>query len=140
LRAHTPSAARQVLYRAGDRIYETGNRADGFYTIIEGEVEITGSDPVSGEPRARVLGPGAHFGERLIIGATRRVATARAITDTRVLVMDREEFLTLAEGFSAFRSYFEDYLADQGLDWPAELAVRDDTDDTDNRAAPAKSA
>ena len=118
VRAYTPPAARHVLYRAGDRIYETGNRADGFYTVLSGAVEITGPDRETGELRSRIIGPGGHFGERLILGATRRVATARAAEDTRVLVMDRDEFLKLAEGFSAFRDYFEVYLREQGLDWP----------------------
>lgn len=123
LRAHTPPAARHVHYRAGDRIYETGTRADGFFTILDGKVEITGVGP-DGTPRARTLGPGEHFGERLILGATRRVATARAVEATRVLVLDREEFLKLSEGFSAFRAYFEGYLADQGLEWPEDAKNR----------------
>ena len=113
-----PPAARHVLYRAGDRIYEAGNRADGFFTVISGAVEISGPDPGSGEMRSRVIREGGHFGERLLMGATRRVASARAVEDTKVLVMNREEFLRLAEGLPAFRAYFEGYMADQGLDFP----------------------
>lgn len=120
LRSYTASAARYVHYRAGDRIYETGSRADGFYTVVSGAVEIEGTDPETGAPRTRTIPPGGHFGERLIIGATRRVATAKASEDTVVLVLDREEFLKLAEGITAFRAYFESYLANQGLDWPPD--------------------
>ncbi|NBC96983.1 MAG: FAD-dependent oxidoreductase [Deinococcus-Thermus bacterium] len=115
-----PPAARHVLYRAGDRIYETGTRADGFFTVISGAVEITGTDPKTGEERRRVIRDGGHFGERLLLGATRRVATARALEDTKVLVMNREEFLRLAEGLPPFRAYFERYMAEQGLDWPLD--------------------
>jgi NADH dehydrogenase len=113
-----PSGARHVHYRAGDRIYEAGNRADGFFTVISGAVEIAGPDPETGEMRRRIIREGGHFGERLLLGATRRVATARAAEDTRVLVMDRDEFLRLAEGLPEFRAYFERYLAEQGLDLP----------------------
>ncbi len=135
LRAHTPSAVRHVLYRAGDRIYETGSRADGFFTILEGKVEISGTDPVDGSPRNRTLGPGEHFGERLIMGATRRIANAHAVEDTRVVVLDREEFLKLAEGFDAFRSYFEDYLASQGLDWHVTDADHKDSNENPKPAS-----
>jgi NADH dehydrogenase len=133
LRAYTPRAAREVHYSAGDRIYETGTRADGFFTILEGRVEILGTDPATGAPRHRTLGPGAHFGERLILGDTRRVATARAVEDTRVLVLDRDEFLRLAEGISGFRTYFERYLKEEGLDFPAELARDPHPGDLDRR-------
>jgi len=115
-----PPTARHVLYRVGDRIYETGNRADGFFTVMSGAVEITGRDPRTGEERKRILRAGDHFGERMLLGATRRVATARAAEDTKVLVMGREEFLRLAEGLPEFRTYFERYLAEQGLDLPME--------------------
>ena len=37
----TPRATRYVRYRAGDRVFEEGNRADGFYAVIEGAFELT---------------------------------------------------------------------------------------------------
>jgi len=40
------------------------------------------------------------------------------VEDSRILVLDREEFLKLAEGFSAFRGYFEGHLAEEGLAMP----------------------
>ncbi|NCU19530.1 cyclic nucleotide-binding domain-containing protein [Candidatus Falkowbacteria bacterium] len=120
LRAHSPSAARYVHYRAGDQIYELGNRSDGFYTVISGAVEMTTTDPATGAPRLRRIGPGDHFGERLILGATRRQTSVRAIEDTKVLVMDRDEFMKLAEGFSAFRDYFGPYMARHGMKWPPD--------------------
>ena len=86
INSEKPQDARYVLYRAGDRIYENGARSDGFYTIASGSVEITGIDPETGEETSRVLIAGDHFGERLLIGATRRIATAVAIEDTKVLV------------------------------------------------------
>ncbi|MEJ6393779.1 FAD-dependent oxidoreductase [Gymnodinialimonas sp. 2305UL16-5] len=118
LKSHTPPAARHIHYRAGDRIYEQGNRADGFYTVIEGAVEITTETPQPGQPASRRVGPGGHFGERMVLGATRRVATARAAEDTIVMVLDREEFMKLADAIPPFRSYFEDHLTEKGLDWP----------------------
>ena len=115
INSEKPQDARYVLYRAGDRIYENGARSDGFYTIASGSVEITGIDPETGEETSRVLIAGDHFGERLLIGATRRIATAVAIEDTKVLVLTRDEFLKLAEGLAFFRTYFETHLQNSGL-------------------------
>ena len=115
INSEKPQDARYVLYRAGDRIYENGARSDGFYTIASGSVEITGIDPETGEETSRVLIVGDHFGERLLIGATRRIATAVAIEDTKVLVLTRDEFLKLAEGLPFFRAYFETHLQNSGL-------------------------
>ena len=115
INSEKPQDARYVLYRAGDRIYENGARSDGFYTIASGSVEITGIDPKTGEETSRVLIAGDHFGERLLIGATRRIATAVAIEDTKVLVLTRDESLKLAEGLPFFRAYFETHLQNSGL-------------------------
>ncbi len=108
-------SSRYVLYRAGDRIYENGARADGFYTIISGSVQITGIDKNTGKETSRVIETGEHFGERLLLGATRRIATAVAMDDTKVLSLTRDEFLKLAEGLPFFRDYFENHLKASGL-------------------------
>ena len=111
----TPEA-RYIHYRAGDRIYETGSKSDGFYTIISGKIKITGIDSGTGKEKSRILIPGDHFGERLLIGATRRVATAVAEEDTKVLVFSQQEFLKFAEGLPFFKKYFEDHMRASGLD------------------------
>ena len=111
----TPEA-RYIHYRAGDRVYETGSKSDGFYTIISGKIKITGIDSETGKEKSRSLIAGEHFGERLLIGATRRVATAVAEEDTKVLVFSQQEFLKFAEGLPFFKKYFEDHMKASGLD------------------------
>ena len=102
INSDSQEGARYVLYHAGDRIYEIGARADGFYTIISGSVRITGIDQNTGKESFRILGVGEHFGERLLIGASCRIATAVSVTDTKVLSLTRDEFLKLAEGLPFF--------------------------------------
>ena len=111
----TPEA-RYIHYRAGDRVYETGSKSDGFYTIISGKIKITGIDSETGKEKSRSLIAGDHFGERLLIGATRRVATAVAEEDTKVLVFSQQEFLKFAEGLPFFKKYFEEHMKASGLD------------------------
>jgi NADH dehydrogenase len=117
-----PPGARHVLYHAGDRIYERGNRADGVYTVVSGAVEMISHDPETGKESRRRLGPGEHFGMRLILGEDRRQATARAAEHTRVLVLDREEVMKIADGIEDFRQHFEKRIERElGRAW-----VRDD--------------
>jgi NADH dehydrogenase len=64
---------------------------------------------------SRILGKGEHFGELILLGATRRVATAVAVEDAKVLVVTRQEFLKLAEGLPFFNNYFSEHLKASGL-------------------------
>jgi len=107
---------RYVCYRAGDRIYENGSRADGLYTIVSGSIRITSTSDETGLEESRILGKGEHFGELILLGATRRVATAVAVEDAKVLVVTRQEFLKLAEGLPFFNNYFSEHLKASGLE------------------------
>ncbi len=116
--AYTPPAARYALFRAGDTVYRRGNRADSFFTVISGKFEISMPHPETDEETVRAVGPGAHFGERMILGEYRRRADVRAVEDSRVLVLDRDEFMKLADGFEAFREYFKKYFEETyGSKW-----------------------
>ena len=70
-------------------------------------MQITGIDKNTGKETSRVIEAGEHFGERLLLGATRRIATAVAMDDTKVLSLTRDQFLKLAEGLPFFHDYFE---------------------------------
>lgn len=116
--SYTPPAARYVHYRAGDRVFEIGARADGLYTVISGKLEMAYEDEETGEMKISTVGPGEHFGERLILGQNRRSGTVRALEDSKVLVLDREEFLKIADGFPVFRDYFKTHMKEAfGIDW-----------------------
>ena len=115
INSQTDPGTRYVCYRAGDRIYENGSRADGLYTIISGAVRITSMDSETGLEKSRILAVGEHFGELMLLGATRRIATAVAAEDTKVLVMTQQEFLKLAEGLPFFNDYFSEHLKASGL-------------------------
>jgi len=120
LKSHTTPAVRHTLYKAGDRVFEAGSRADGVYTVIEGSMELRFHDAATDREVVRILGPGEHFGERLILGDRQRSGTVRALADSRVLVLDREAFLMIARGFPIFGEYFSKRMHDvYGLDWPA---------------------
>ena len=129
-----PKGVRYALYRAGDRIYETGNRADGLYTIVSGAVEISKIDPETGETVTRRVEAGGHFGDRIVLGETRRGATARALEDTRVLVMARDEVMKIADGFEPFREHFVSHIDEAfGVEWTPRPKTTDEQEAQDAR-------
>ncbi len=104
LKSGDDAAARYVHYSAGDRIYETGNRADGFYSVLEGAVEVRFKRD-NGEEAVEHLGAGDFFGADMMLGHARRRATVRALEDCKVLLMERETYLRMAEGFPGMKDH-----------------------------------
>lgn len=75
---------------AGVIIFEEGAPGEEMFGVIEGEVEIRTS---SG--RVRMLGPDETFGEMSIVDSSPRSATATAVRDTKLAVINRKSFLFL---------------------------------------------
>jgi NADH dehydrogenase len=107
-------------------VFEAGNRTDGVYAVVAGRMELRIEDPETGQESLREIGVGEHFGDRLIMGEPRRIGTVRALEDSTVLVMDRDEFLRVSHGFAAFRRHFSKHLKDTyDIDWtPDEAQAR----------------
>ncbi len=109
LKGAEPSVARYVHYRAGDRIYEAGNRADGVYSIVSGEVELRHCKS-DGQEVTLKLGQGEHFGDGILVGEDLRRSSVKALEDTKVLVLDREAYLQMVDAFPVVKDYFNDHL------------------------------
>jgi CRP/FNR family transcriptional regulator, cyclic AMP receptor protein len=71
--------------RATDVVFRKGDAANEAYVLIEGEVEIV--------ERGVTLAPGAIFGEMALFTKTgQRTATAKCLTDVRLLCITYEQF------------------------------------------------
>lgn len=79
---------------AGEVLFEKGDPADLVYSVIEGEIEVEIDGTVVG-----TLGPGQIVGEMGIIegNQTPRTATVRAVTESRLVPIDEDEFKRLVE-------------------------------------------
>ncbi len=72
-------------FRANDFVFRKGGVADEAYVLVEGEIEIV--------ERAVTLKPGAIFGEMaLFTKSGKRTASARCLTDVRLLTITYEQF------------------------------------------------
>ena len=82
--------SRIVETPAGTVMTEIGTPGDSFFFIIDGRVSV--QTPVGiGDP----LRPGDFFGEMSLLDGEARSATVTAMTDLRLLVVDRSHFWRL---------------------------------------------
>ena len=78
----------EETYQDGQIIIEEGSSGDWVYLILSGEVEI--SKTVGGKKFvSEWLHPGEVFGELAFLGGITRTATARAVGETTIGVIDR---------------------------------------------------
>jgi NADH dehydrogenase len=108
---HVPSrdTARYLRFRKGDQVFKPGHLADGFYTVLSGSFEaIIGAGTPA--PYHEILGPGDHFGERVLFGDDLRTGEVAALEDSMVLFVERDDFRRIAAGFKVLDDYFRDYI------------------------------
>ena len=78
---------------AGTVVIREGDAGDRFYAIVRGEVEATRAGSTLGR-----LTDGEGFGEIALLRDVPRTATVTTTTETRVLTIEREDFLLALSG------------------------------------------
>lgn len=88
---------------AGTQIYALDQPLDGLYLIHSGEVEVRDAHdaPVS------LLGPRNSFGERGLLRDGKAVTSAKAVRDSRLLVLGQADFQALIADNAAARRFFD---------------------------------
>lgn len=91
-------------------LFEQGDRGDAVFYILTGTMKLTvvsqGKEVIIG-----LLGPGSFAGKECIATARpRHTASARALTDCRILRIERKEMLRAIQHEKTFASFFIDYL------------------------------
>jgi CRP-like cAMP-binding protein len=80
------------VFQDGEVITRQGDVGDCMYVIQEGQVEVL-VEKDGAEVRLAVQGEGDFFGEMAIFEREVRMASVRAIGQTRVLTVDKKSFL-----------------------------------------------
>jgi flavin-dependent dehydrogenase len=81
------------VYADGQTIIRKGDTGDCMYVVLAGRAKVFATSG-EGEIWLRDLGPGDVFGESAIFRRTQRSATVRASGETRVLSLNRRQFLS----------------------------------------------
>jgi MFS family permease len=97
---------------AGEEVIVQGEIGDRFFLIERGEVEVFENGVFR-----RNEGPGESFGEIALLRDVPRTATVRTTARTRLLVLEREQFLLAVSGHRRSRQMAHTVIDDR---WPGE--------------------
>jgi CRP-like cAMP-binding protein len=93
-----------LRFDAGETIIRQGEPGSRFYIITEGSVEVVRANGTGPEEQLARLGPGQYFGEVALLEDVTRTATVRALVDTKVMSIARQDFRTLVQHLPALRA------------------------------------
>jgi CRP/FNR family transcriptional regulator, cyclic AMP receptor protein len=86
---------RERRYKKGELIFDQGEPGDSLFLIVSGRVRIFLASPDGREATIRILEPGTSFGELAVLDRAPRSAGVMAHDDTVVLMLYRDDFMTL---------------------------------------------
>ncbi|MBX9605994.1 MAG: Crp/Fnr family transcriptional regulator [Gammaproteobacteria bacterium] len=81
------------VYRAGEEVFQEGERGDHAYIVASGEIRISRRRGNGDTLTLAHLGRGSLFGELALIDELSRSATATATCDCELITLDRAAFL-----------------------------------------------
>src|SRR5689334_6869311 len=90
------AASEDLKFTAGESVFEAGDSSRALYLLLEGTVEIDLFVPKLGERVLSKLESGGVFGEMSFFYPAPHTATAKCLTDARVMSLPRAQFDALA--------------------------------------------
>ena len=103
------SLMHERTYLADEVIFDAGEEGQGLFLVLSGRVKII--LPASADEILLELAPGAFFGEVALLDQSKRTAQARALEDSKIVVLFRADFISLLETHSRIASRVSFQLA-----------------------------
>ena len=91
-------ARRIVEYRRSEAIFTQGDACDSVLYIQKGGVKVSVLSKTGREAVVAILGPGDFFGEGCLAGQPVRMGSATAVTDSAILLVDKDQMVRLLHG------------------------------------------
>jgi CRP/FNR family transcriptional regulator, cyclic AMP receptor protein len=108
---NSPGIARRVVdYRAAVTIHSQGDPSDTVLYIQHGSVKLSVLSETGKEAVVGVLSPGDFFGEGALAGQPVRLATATALTASKILVVPKRQMIRLLHSQHALSDRFIAYM------------------------------
>lgn len=80
---------------AGEALFRLGDPGDSMFIVQAGAVELFVDDTAGAKIVLHTARPGEYFGELSLLDGGSRTASATAVEDTQLLVLDRDDLLQL---------------------------------------------
>ncbi len=93
-----PALAEVIDYqqlKSGDELFQAGEPGESLFIVRSGQIELYIKDTAGQKIVLTVAGVGDMFGEMSLLDAGARTATAIALEDTGLLILDRDDLLLL---------------------------------------------
>ncbi len=97
------------MFKPGDVLFRQGEASDGAFVLLSGRIAIEATG--AGRPPLQVVGPGALIGERALLSAIARPATATAREAATVLKITRRLFYRVLSEFPGSAERLREVLA-----------------------------
>jgi CRP/FNR family transcriptional regulator, cyclic AMP receptor protein len=97
-------------HRKNEIIFSQGDAADAVFYIKEGKVKIAIVSKQGKEAVVALLGTDEFFGEGCLIGQTRRLAGAAAMSDCTIMRVGKNEIQRLLQDEPAFSQIFVSHI------------------------------
>lgn len=94
----------------GEDLYTEGDAGEKFYIIVKGKVEIATTDAHGEKLRLALYGDGDFFGETALLNEWRHTTTARTLTPSVFLTLERTRFRALLDSSPELRANFEELV------------------------------
>ena len=108
-------------YQKSDEIFAQGDDADAVFYILSGKVKITVTSKQGREAVVAILGKDEFFGEGCLAGQTRRIATARAMSECDILHIQKPELRRVMRDEPTFSEFFVAHILTRTIRVEADL-------------------
>lgn len=98
------------VYNPDQKLFSQGEPADAVFYIMSGKVKISVVSEQGKEAVVAMLGADEFCGEGCLAGQTRRMATAMAISDARIMCISKKVILRVLQDEPAFSEMFIAHL------------------------------
>ena len=105
------SRLQRQTYLKGEIVVREGKSGSSFYMVTKGKLEVLKQSPEGKNIFVNELGMGDFFGELSLLTGEPRSATVRAVTDSELLRLDKDDFKEILTRDPALSESFADVMA-----------------------------
>jgi CRP/FNR family cyclic AMP-dependent transcriptional regulator len=110
-----------LTYRRDQTVFSQGDAADCVFYIHKGKVKVTVISEHGKEAVVALVGPDEFFGEGCLTGQSRRLATAKAMTECEIMRLEKPEVIRVLHDEPGFSEMFVSRLLARTLRVEADL-------------------
>jgi CRP/FNR family transcriptional regulator, cyclic AMP receptor protein len=109
------------IYHRNQIVFSQNEPADSVFYIQEGEVKLTVLSEQGKEATVAIIGTGDFFGEGCLAGQPRRMATAAAIDECKIMRLEKAAMIRMLHKDAEFSERFTSHLLMRNIRVEADL-------------------